>query len=131
MDAFLFGHGPMMPTLADVFMLTGLNISESDRFFSLPSIATHRIETRQIGGWKGYIRLYSKTSGSVDVKEHYAFLNMWLEHFIFCGKSVAPVVQYQRLVEHLGGGNNFPVGKHLLGSVYRLLHEVSGRLRNN
>jgi hypothetical protein len=26
LNAFLFGHGPMMPTLADVLMLMGLNI---------------------------------------------------------------------------------------------------------
>lgn len=101
MNAFLFGHGPMTMTLADVFMLTGLNISESKRFFSLPISATHRIENRQVGGWKGHIKRYSKTSGSVDINEHSAFLNMWPEHFIFCGKSVGPAIQYQSLAEHL------------------------------
>jgi hypothetical protein len=28
-NAFLFGHGPMSPTLADVYMITGLDISGS------------------------------------------------------------------------------------------------------
>jgi hypothetical protein len=28
-NAFLFGHGPMSPTLADVYMITGLDILES------------------------------------------------------------------------------------------------------
>jgi len=130
LNAFLFGHGPMTPTLADVFMLTGLNISETDRISAL-SAPTHKFDTRSIGGWKGYINLYSKTSGSVTPKEHTAFLNMWLDHYIFCGKSVGPTTQYQMLAEHLAGGNNFAIGKHLLGLVYRLLHEVSVRLRHN
>lgn len=76
------------------------------------------------------MELYSKTSGSVGVKVHSAFLNMWLEHFIFCGRSVGPAIDYQCRAEHLAGGNNFPLGKHLLGSVYSLLHELSIRLRN-
>ena len=33
LNAFLFGHGLMTPTLADVFMLTGLDISSSDCTF--------------------------------------------------------------------------------------------------
>jgi hypothetical protein len=28
-NAFLFGHGPMSPTLADAYMITGLDISGS------------------------------------------------------------------------------------------------------
>lgn len=67
--------------------------------------------------------------GSVDSKEHSAFLNMWLEHFVFCRKAVGSVTHYQRLAEHVAHGNNFALGKHLLGSVYSLLHEVSIRLR--
>lgn len=35
LNAFLFGHGPMKPTLADVLVLTSLNVSELDNFFSL------------------------------------------------------------------------------------------------
>lgn len=31
LNAFLFGHGPMTPTLADVLMLTGLNVTELDK----------------------------------------------------------------------------------------------------
>jgi hypothetical protein len=35
LNAFLFGHGPMAPTLADVLVLTGLDISSQT-----PSLAT-------------------------------------------------------------------------------------------
>jgi hypothetical protein len=28
-NAFLFGHGPMSPTLADVYMITGLDVTGS------------------------------------------------------------------------------------------------------
>ena len=54
-NAFMFGHGPMTPTLLDVMMLTGLNISAPDRSFDFLAKASFKIETRTIGGWKGYI----------------------------------------------------------------------------
>ena len=56
---------------------------------------------------------------------------MWLEKFIFCGKAVGPTNNNLKLVETLVNGNLVPLGKHLLGSVYHLLHQVSIRLRNN
>ena len=38
LNAFAFGHGPASPTLADVAMLTGLDISSADstHFFLIP-----------------------------------------------------------------------------------------------
>ena len=49
-NAFLFGHGPMTPTLLDVIMLTGLNITAPDRSFDFLDKASFKIETRTIGG---------------------------------------------------------------------------------
>jgi hypothetical protein len=34
LNAFLFGHGLMVPTLADVLLLTGLDISYSNIFLA-------------------------------------------------------------------------------------------------
>ena len=90
LNAFLFGHGAMTPSLLDVLMLTGLNISTSDRSYDLLSKPDFKFDTRNIGGWKGYIEKYSKT-GAADLREHSAFLNMWLEKFIFCSKTVGPM----------------------------------------
>src|SRR5688572_1436130 len=56
LDAFLFDHGPMTPTLADVVMLTGLDISSPGTPFHYLVKLTHRLETKGIGGWKGYIK---------------------------------------------------------------------------
>ncbi|RLN40972.1 hypothetical protein C2845_PM01G49580 [Panicum miliaceum] len=53
LNAFLFGHGPMTPTLADVLMLTGLDISSPDTPFDYLIKPTHRLEKKGIGGWKG------------------------------------------------------------------------------
>ena len=89
-NAFMFNHGPMTPTLMDVVMLTGLNIHASDRHFRLLEKSSFKIETKSIGGWKGYIGKNMNTR-SVSVREHTAFLNMWLEKFIFCGKAVGPI----------------------------------------
>ena len=70
-------------------------------------------------------------TGSVSVREHTAFLNMSLEKFVFCGKAVGPISNNLKLAENLATGNPVPLGKHLLGLVYHLLHQVSSRLRKN
>jgi len=127
-NAFLFGHGPMTPTLLYVMMLTGLNITAPDRSFDFLDKASFKIETRTIGGWKGYVTKNMRT-GSVSLREHTAFLNMWLEKFIFCGKTAGPMNNPLKMAETLASGNPVPFGKHLLGSVYHLLHQVSARLR--
>jgi hypothetical protein len=123
-NAFMFGHGPMTPTLLDVMMLTGLKIHAPDRPFHLLEKASFKIETKNIGGWKGYISKNMKT-GSVSAREHTFFLNMCLEKFIFCGKTVGPTNNNFKLAETLADGNLVPLGKHLLGAVYHLLHQVS------
>ena len=128
LNAFLFGHGPMTPTLLDVLMPTGLNISASDRPYDLLSKPDFKFDTRNIGGWKGYVDKYSKT-GAADLREHAAFLNMWLEKFILCGKTIGPTSNTLKMAETLASGSHIPLGKHLLGSVYCLLHHVAAKLR--
>jgi hypothetical protein len=54
-NAFLFGHDPMSPTLADVYMMTGLDISGPMYPFQ------YKGSTRQKGvntgsGYKSYIQ---------------------------------------------------------------------------
>jgi hypothetical protein len=61
LNAFLFGHGPMTPTLADVLMLTGLNISALDTAFTLLAKTAHKLDTKNIGSWKGYIDHHART----------------------------------------------------------------------
>ena len=45
-NAFMFNHGPMTPTLMDVVMLTGLNIHAPDRSFHLLEKASFKIEKK-------------------------------------------------------------------------------------
>ena len=59
--AFMFNHGLMTPTLIDVMMLTGLNIHAPNRSFHLLEKASFKNETKNIGGWKGYIGKNMKT----------------------------------------------------------------------
>jgi hypothetical protein len=90
LNTFLFSNGPMAPTLADVLLLTGLDISSSDTIFSYHDVKpSHRLKIKNVGGWAGYIVEHMK-DGSVSDREHGAFLNMWLEKFVFCGKSFGP-----------------------------------------
>jgi len=55
LNALLFGHGPASPTLADVLMLTGLDIATADDGHLFDRKAERKVETRNIGGWSRYI----------------------------------------------------------------------------
>src|SRR5687768_7344857 len=105
LNAFLFGHGPMTPTLADVVLLTGLDISSPDTPYHLLTTTSHRLDTRGIGGWKGFIRS-NKRTGTVENREHTAFLMMWLEKHFFCGRAAGPTTNTQALAEALSRGNH-------------------------
>jgi hypothetical protein len=56
------------------------------------------------------------------------FLNFWLEHFIFCGPSLAPTKNYLSLAYVLAKGATVGLGKLFLGEVYRYLHLTSSSL---
>jgi len=103
-NAFIFVHSLASPTLANVVMLTGLDIATADDGQLFGHKAKHNVETRNIGGWSGYIQKYQRI-GSVGQREHAIFLNMRLEIFIFCGRSVGPTSVYLSAAERLADGN--------------------------
>jgi hypothetical protein len=105
----MFRHGPATPTLADVYMLTGLDISSADEASIYGRKSEYRVNTRNIGSWTGYIQEYRRT-GIVGQRERAIFLNMWLEKFIFCGRSVGPTNAFLPAAELLANGVRFPLG---------------------
>jgi len=64
LNAFVFGHGPASSTLADVLMLTGLDISTADDNHLYDRKPERKVETRNIGGRLGYIQKYRKQDQS-------------------------------------------------------------------
>jgi len=68
LNAFVFGHGPASPILADVLMLTGLDISTTDNSHLFDTKPSAKVETHAISGWSGYIQKYRRT-GPVNAKE--------------------------------------------------------------
>jgi hypothetical protein len=64
----------------------------------------------------------------VTEREHLAFLNFWLEHFIFCGPSLAPTKNYLSLAYELVKGATIGLCKLFLRKVYRYLHLMSSSL---
>jgi len=127
LNAFVFRHGPASPTLADVLMLTGLDVSTADNSHLFDSKPSAKVETRAISGWSRYIQKYHRT-GPVNIKEQTTFLNMWLDKFVFCGRSAGPTSVYLSAAERLANGGRFPLGRYLLGSAYHLLHQVAKKL---
>jgi hypothetical protein len=125
-NSFLFGHGPMSPTLADVYMMTGLEITGSMYPFQ------YKGSTRQKGvktgsRYKSYIQNHMK-DGPLGEVEYRAFLNMWLCIFIFCGKANEPTLNHISMAEDLVVGRRVPLGKYLLGSVYHMLHQTISQM---
>ncbi len=113
----------MTPTLMDVVMITGLNItSPSPSAHGLPKVPFKLSSKTECTNWGTYLKQYVKTKGPVTEKEHTAFLNLWLEHFIFCGPSLAPTKNYLSLAYQLAKGVSVGLGKLFLGEVYRYLH---------
>jgi len=53
---------------------------------------------------------------------------MWLDKFVFCGRSAGPTSVYLAAVENLANGGRFPLGRYLLGAIYHLLHQVTRKL---
>jgi hypothetical protein len=119
----------MTPTLLDVVMITGLDIaSPSPSAYSLPEVPFRLSSKSEYTNWGAYLNQHVKTKGSVTETEHTTFLNLWLEHFIFCGPSLAPTKNYLSLAYELAKGATVGLGKLFLGEVYRYLHLMSSSL---
>ncbi|KAK1613014.1 hypothetical protein QYE76_036687 [Lolium multiflorum] len=111
LNCFMFGHGPMTPTLLDVAMIT------SPSAFKLPKVPFTLSSKKECTSWGAYLNRYMKTKGPVTEREHTAFLNLWLEHFIFCGPSLAPTKNYLSLAYELAKGTHLGIGKLFLGEI--------------
>jgi hypothetical protein len=73
-SAFLFGHGPMSPTLTDVYMITGLDVTGSVCPHKYKS-SSRQTRVRTGVGYKRYIQNYM-SDGPLSEVEYRAFLNM-------------------------------------------------------
>jgi len=132
LNAFLFGHGPMTITLADVYMLTGLRITGSVQPYEYLSAGSQRLaKIADCTRWASYILNHVGYESPVSEREHVAFLNMWLEKFIFCGSSCGPTYNHKLMAEHLALGKGIPLGKYLLGAAYHLMYQVTAQLLKN
>jgi hypothetical protein len=119
----------MTPTLMDVVMIIGLDIaSPSPSAYSLPEVPFRLSLKSECTNWGAYLNHHVKTKGLVTEREYTTFLNFWLEHFIFCGPSLAPTKNYLSLAYELAKGAIVGLGKLFLGEVYMHLHLMSSSL---
>nr|BAD22292.1 aminotransferase-like protein [Oryza sativa Japonica Group]BAD22499.1 aminotransferase-like protein [Oryza sativa Japonica Group] len=126
-NAFLFNQGPMTPTLIDITMITGLDVTSSANPMGLNTKNQFDFRTKSIGGWSGFVAAYMG-KGPVTSREHVAFLLMWLEKFLFCGSSYGPTTNWQFVAEALESKRQFPLGKILLGYLYQTLSNASAKI---
>ena len=112
-------------------MITGLDIRSPDPAAHRMVEAPFKLSSKaDCTNWITYMNQHMKTKGPVTKKEHTTFLNLWLEHFIFCGPSLAPTKNYLPLAYHLAHGNRTSLGKLFLGETYRCLHLMTTNLLN-
>jgi hypothetical protein len=72
--AFLFGLGTMSPTLDDVLLLIGLDMSSSDTLFGCRDLKlSHRLKTKHMGGWSRYISEHMKEGTITDRERMWPF----------------------------------------------------------
>nr|BAD31338.1 hypothetical protein [Oryza sativa Japonica Group] len=62
-------RGPMTPTLIDITMITGLDVTSSANPMSLNTKNQFDSRTKSIGGWSGYVAAYM-CKGPVTSREH-------------------------------------------------------------
>ena len=123
LNAFIFGHDPMTITLADVYMLTGLRITGPMQPYELLGAGSKKLaKISDYTGWASYIQNHIGNESTISKREHVAFLNMWLERFIFCGSSCGPTYNHKLMAEHLAVSIEIPLGEYMLGSAYHLMH---------
>jgi hypothetical protein len=65
-NTFLFGHGPMSPTLADVYMITGLDITGSVQPWNFKN-SSRQTGVKPGNGYKNYILKHMKDNPLGDV----------------------------------------------------------------
>ena len=82
-------------------------------------------------GWASYILNHIGDGLAVSEREYVAFLNMWLERFIFCGSSYGPTYNHKLMTEHLAVGVEIPLGKYLFGAAHHLMHQIATQLLKN
>lgn len=76
----------MTPTLLDIVMITGLDVTSAANSVSLNSKGQFSYKTKSIGGWTSFITTNMGT-GPVTLKEKLSFL---AEKFLLCGPSCGP-----------------------------------------
>ena len=94
LNAFVFYHSPMTITLVDVYMLTNLRITGSMQPYDFLSARSKKLaKISDCIGWASYILNHIGNESTISEREHVAFLNMWLERFIFCRSSCSSNLQ--------------------------------------
>jgi hypothetical protein len=106
-NAFLFGHGLMTPTLADVYILTGLKITGSSSPYAFISKGSEKLDNMRYNrGWPSYVHKYMASDSEINSKEYIAFMNMWLERFLFHSSAVGPTANHLHLAKRLIAGDD-------------------------
>ncbi|XP_004301338.1 PREDICTED: uncharacterized protein LOC101299591 [Fragaria vesca subsp. vesca] len=122
----------MSVSLLDIVAITGLPIHAkpyvpgdfaSTEFTHSCNLGARRALKGSYSVWRNYYIGHAKQhEGGI------AFLEYWLDKFIFCGSAHKPTGKWTKLAEALYNGIEVGLGQPVLGALYRTLHTLSLRL---
>nr|XP_011470919.1 PREDICTED: uncharacterized protein LOC101297108 [Fragaria vesca subsp. vesca] len=128
-NTFDFSFGQMSVSLLDILAITGLPIHAkpyvpgdfaSTEFTYSCNLGARRALKGSYAVWrKYYIGHAERHEGGI------AFLEYWLDKFVFCGSAHKPTGKWTKLAEALYNGIEVGLGQSVLGALYRTLHTLS------
>ena len=95
LNAFIFGHGPMTITLADIYMLIGLRITGSVQPYEYLSAGSKRLaKIADYTGWASYILNHIEDGSAISEREYVAFFRTcgWKDSFSSGHLVVQPII---------------------------------------
>ena len=130
-NTFDFPFGQMGITLLDILAITGLPIHAkpyvpgdfaSTEFTYACNLGARRALRISYGAWRKFYMGHAEPhEGGI------AFLEYWLDKFVFCGSAHKPTGRWTKLAEALYNGVEVGLGQPVLGALYRTLHLLSLR----
>ncbi|CAI9094887.1 OLC1v1030711C1 [Oldenlandia corymbosa var. corymbosa] len=121
-NVFCFPWGPMTPTLLDVCVIT-----------SMPAVADVAVDGHvtdddaaavAAGQPRSYGPFINENKGHTSRFHHIRFLAMWLNMYVFPGKSFQMTMEWYHVAGKLASGVQMNLAEAILAMLYHCLHEA-------
>jgi hypothetical protein len=128
-NTFDFPKGHMSISLLDVLVISGFPIHHKpyiaglhhDSDFEERYYPNRKLASETCNSYERWVRFWV---GKGDPEEHIAFLEMWLNKFVFCMNANKVTTHWKDMAIALHQGKKMSLGHQVLASLYRGLHQM-------